>query len=551
MRSALGLSALLLLGALAGCVSDPGTGPAPVTPTSEPDWAVRALFAGADPDETDRFMPPGHDHMNRSMHKGLSTPNFRILGHEPLLSPYYGQSAGSNHCGDVSAPGGERQLAVLQSHASDVAISIVDVTDRANPRMLGELVLPYVFTYDAAIFADGRYAVIAGNPDLATDKPPTAGDRVPFSATWRTACGEREVESSVDSLPYGYSAILVDLADPTDPKVADAYQYPAGRNVHSISTATVGSTRFVATSGLMALPCTVPSVAGNPLPNPVPCEPRVPRFGNLLSHFDFLTVEETPAGARLVLYLIYTPSDQPHMDPSLLYLHNGHTDALIERHPITNQTIAYLADWDGGLHIIRLDDRGRATPLSSWGQVPSGDDSQMRGNIHSVTPLGVHDGRHLIVVGQEVVGRPAGRPSGQIAILDATDPRSLVRAARWTLPVDVHWPASDGLMFSTHYSAYHNGTLFVGMYHGGVWAVDARKSAWPDLPSLGVFLPDGEPANGVRHPEPGPFVLDLMNLGDGKLLVVDANTGAYTVAFDRDAGDVPPALPWEDNPWIG
>ena len=545
------LTFLLCAALLAGCAThskDASVVPAPV---ANPDWALRAIYgAKATPDDVGTA--PDHDHADREAHKGLSSANFRVLGHDPLPSAYFqGNSAGTSYCGDVAAEG-PRQLAVVHSFATVVALTVIDVTDRAAPKELGELVLPFEFTYDVAIFQDGKYAVIAGNPDLKVDGGPPADNRVPFSASWRDACGNEKPVQAPDYVPYGYSAILVDLSDPTTPVVADFYEYPAGRNVHSISTATIDGTRYVATSGLMALPCTLPSISGNPVPNPLPCEPAVPRFGNALSHFDFLTVEETPDGARLAPYLIYTPTDQTHLDPSLLYLSNGHTDATIEKHPITNQTLAYLADWDGGFHIIRLDGPAQGTPLATWGQSPGGDPTQMKGHLHSVAPVpGLRGGKHYIVVGQEVIGRPTGRPTGQIAILDVTNPSYIIRAAKWTLPIDVLWEPSQGELYSTHYPILVGDTLYVSLYHGGVWAADASPQNWPDLPSIGAFIPDGDPAGTPVSGGPTPEVLEVLSLGDGDLVVFDGTTGVYTVQFTPNDPHVTPATPWADNPWIG
>lgn len=548
--------ALLVSLLVAGCASDGGNDAGAVVPdpAASPAWAENAIFLGADPEDTDYV--PDHDHADAALHKGRSTPNFELIGHDPLLSSYYRASAGTAFCGDV-AKEGSRRLAVVHSFQTDVALSVIDVTDPELPTMLGELVLPYDFTYDVAIFEDSRYAVIAGNPDLAADPPPTLlpNGRLPFQAIWRDACTgeERPVAGPADGLPHGYSAILVDLSDPTAPTVASFYEYPGGRNVHSISTAMIDGVRYVATSGLGAIPCTLPSVAGNPVPNPVPCEPAIPRYGNLLSHYDFLTVEETPdGGAQLVPQNVYTPQDQAHLDPSLLYLSNGHTDATIAKHPVTGDILAYLADWDGGLHIVRLDDVGQTTPVSSWGMAPGGDNSQMTGNIHSVRPVdGLRDGRQLLVVGQEIVGRPAGRPSGQVAILDVTDPSAPARVAKWTLPVDVAWSPADGLIFSTHYPVLQGDTLFVAMYHAGVWAADFSRGNWPDLPSVGVYVPDQDPAGEPRVGSPTPEVMEVLALGGDDLLVFDGNSGAYTLRWQGPRADVPPAAPWADNPWIG
>jgi hypothetical protein len=302
----------------------------------------------------------------------------------------------------------------------------------------------------------------------------------------------------------------------------------------------------------MAGPCTIPNVTGNPVTNPIPCEPQVPRYGNALSHFDILTVQTTAAGPRLAVDLVYTPTDQTHLDPELLRLSNGHTDAAIEKHPVTGSTIAYLADWDGGLHIIRLEGPGRATALASWGAKPGGDPTQMFGHIHSVWAVpGIQDGKHYLLTGQEVIGRPGDRPSGQVVILDVTNPAIVVKGAKWTLPVDVQWPPSQGEMFSTHYPVLVNGTLFVSMYHGGVWAANATMANWPDLPSVGVFVPALEPAGKPFKGGPTPEVLEVLSLGDGNLLVFDGTSGAYTVRFHPNDARVPPALPWPNNPWIG
>lgn len=557
MRAWTPVAALFLLAA--GCLYDSTNdddGAAPFAePVRDPDWANRAIFLGADPLDSD--FVPDHDHADRTIHQGLSTPNFELLGHDPLASGYFGgNGAGASLCGDVSEAG-ERQLAVVHSFSTDVALTVIDVTDHRAPTMLGELVLPFAFTYDVAIFADGKYAVIAGNPDLALDGGPgfaavPDARGVPFSATWRDACGERPAPSNIDYIPYGYAAILVDLRDPASPVVADFYEYPGGRNVHSISTATIDGTRFVATSGLGAIPCTIPNVSGNPVPNPIPCEPQIPRYGNLLSHFDFLTVEESAVGPRLVPYNIYVPTDQTHLDPSLLYLSNGHTDATIEKHPVTGDILAYLADWDGGLHILRLDGPFQATPIASWGAAPGDDTTQMKGNVHSVRPVaGLRDGKHLLLVGQEIVGRPAQRPGGQVAILDITNPATPRGLAKWTLPVDVQWAPSDGLIFSTHYPVLVEDTLYVAMYHAGVWAADAREANWPDLPSVGVFVPAEEPAGTPYAPAPTPEVLEVLDAGDGDLLIFDATSGAYTVRFNGPDARVAPAAPWPENPWIG
>ncbi|MEA3136127.1 MAG: hypothetical protein QOC71_408, partial [Thermoplasmata archaeon] len=96
-----------------------------------------------------------------------------------------------------------------------------------------------------------------------------------------------------------------------------------------------------------------------------------------------------------------------------------------------------------------------------------------------------------------------------------------------------------------------NGTLFVSMYHAGVWAADFSKENWPDLPSVGVYLPSEEPAGEPHRAGQAPEVLEVLALGGSDLLVFDGNSGAYTLRWHGVSPEVPPALPWADNPWIG
>lgn len=544
MRPTLPWALLLVVPVLAGCLGDGSVDPEDQTPVDSPAWATQAIFLDDDPGATGHLAD--HDHGDRALHAGRSTPNFEVVGWNPLADgDHYEAPAGTYWCGDVS-DAGERRLAVVHSFATEVALVVLDVTDPEAPVQVGELVMPQVFTYDVAITEDGRYAAIAGNPDLGdvTGLVPDVGapDAVPMAPFWRDACGqEHAVESQVDPLPRGYSTILVDLADPTAPVVADFFA-DQSRNMHSVSATRIDGTYYVVSSSLQAVPCNDPLRVA-------PCLP-VPRYGNLLSHFNFFTVEDPGTGARLLPYATYSGGNFPDFDADLLALNNGHVDATLQQHP-DGDLIGYLAHWDGGFLIVRLDGPGQITPLATWGEFDESAGQQMTGNIHSAVPLGEFpDGRHYTLTGQEVVGRPAQRPTGQIVLMDTTDPSMPTPVARWTLPFDLEWPAS-GLLFSTHYPVYQDGFLFVPLYHGGVWAADMRQEVWPELPTVGVFLPDREPPEAPVAASHAPEVLEVQPLGQDRLLVFDGNSGAYTVRFTGYHEDVVPAAPWTEDAWIG
>src|SRR5438874_2263941 len=124
MRS--GAVALVLFLALAGCLgarSHPAAqavAPAP----GVADWALRAL--------PNRGSDDHHDHNDPAQHHDLSTPNFQVLGWDPLVTKYHHEPSGGYSCGTV-VDTNDRKLAVYNSFTTDVALLVVDVKDPAKP----------------------------------------------------------------------------------------------------------------------------------------------------------------------------------------------------------------------------------------------------------------------------------------------------------------------------------------------------------------------------------------------------------------------------------
>lgn len=526
------LAILLMLTAFAGCLGgdDPAPEPEPTPtpePSAEPDWARRAIY-GPDFAAQDPGSPVAHDHSDRSLHQGLSTPNFRVLGHAPLGTDHHGQSAGGYYCGEVG--GDDRRLAVVNSFTSEVAVVVVDVTDPAAPQKLGELVLPNTQIYDSAITDDGQFAVLATSP-LAPITHEDGAQTYRERPVWRDACGA-ETQGPEDVLPFVSGTLLVDLRDPSVPAVEDFVPSPA-IGPHSVSTTEVDGTRYVVSS--------------------------TTNLAYTASYFSIHTVEDLLGQGKLLPYGVHSahyvpPADDPSDPVGALALLNGHVDGTIAKNPVTGDTLAYLANWDGGLITVRLDGPGQLTELSTWGARDPDRTPDATGVIHSAQPLPEQwNDRAVVITGQEVGGNIGGdtpRPTGQVVVLDVSDPEAPEALAKWTIPVDFTW--SGNLHFSTHYPAMVNDTLFVATYHGGLWAADASPEQWPDLPSLGVFIPAGEPAGGSAATDTAyaPYVLDVLAEPEGHLVVFDSTSGAYTVVFDPDAG-VQPAAPWGDNPFIG
>ncbi|MHB8586568.1 MAG: LVIVD repeat-containing protein [Thermoplasmatota archaeon] len=548
---------VLLAIVAAGCLAVPGSSITPSQVQSLPSsllsagWAARAIpFGGS------------HNHTDPAQHRGISTPNFQLVGWDPLNSTLYGKPAGGYLCGNGATTAQGRRLAVVNSWTTDVAFVLVDVTNPAAPQKVGEYELKGVKTYDAAITPDGQHVVVAADPapggnenpqapSAAATDPFDAGvsadtmgavDSTPFTASpvlslpsvgqgptmsvsllFRDACtGRTQQMGPEEQLPIAPGVFMVGVADPKNPTFEDFQPTPA-LGPHSVSTSTVDNTTYVIGS--------------------------TTNLAHDASYFSFYTVTKTPAGAKLLLDSVITSGENQILPPGSAPLVNGHVDATIFRHPVTGKLTAYLDDWDGGFVIVDMSNLHAPQILSTWlDPGPEG------GNIHSSIAIqGLWNGRHYAIVGQEFTSRPSNRPTGWIHIIDDTNPAKPNETGRWTLPVDTQANWGQNELFSTHYFNLVNRTLFVSMYHGGVWAVDLSNQTDLAMPrTIGVYIPANAPANPPKVQWTGqirgwPYVLDVVPFpADGTITIFDSTSGAYDLRFNPH--DLPPLLPeWPAN----
>jgi hypothetical protein len=472
-----------------------------------------------------------HDHHDPAHHAGLSTPNFQVLGWDPLITDYHDATSGGYFCGEIGERDDGRRLAVTASYSTDVAFVIVDVTDPTAPFMVGEYVLPYAMTYDVAMTPDATHVLVgtnAGDTESDSGSPLALGDGIRgklVQPRFRDACtGQERPVGPEQMLPLAPATLLVDITDPENPRLQDAVPAPI-LGVHSVSTGVLSGNRTVIASSITNLV-------------------------HAASYFQFFTLSETPLGTKLKLEGVYQAPPSLATEVPVI---NGHVDASFMTHPVTGQDLAYLANWDAGLVILDVTNMAAPQELSRFSEFTGGLGYMAgveTGNLHETLPLpGLWDGRHYVLAGQEILSHPPDHPTGWVWILDDTDPTAPELVGRWTLPVDVEW--DESLQFSTHYVAVVDRTLFVSLYHGGVWAVDlSTPELMADPPSIGVFIPDRvTPApyrTGPSHGVVGaPTVLDVLAYPDGTLVVFDAVSGAYTLRFD--AANPAPAPPTWGN----
>lgn len=513
----------------AGRVTRQGPG-AKQTLSISPDWAELALV-----DER----PPLHDHRDPKHHENLSTPNFNIVGYDPLITDYYGRTAGDHACGDTKEKDG-RRLSITHSFGTDVAFVIIDTTDPTNPKKIGELVMSFTQVYDLALSPDLNWIVLATSP-MDVGPGPEAGPIPPLKAhyaendiLWRDACSGEErpvpVLGPEAGLPFASGNVLVDISNPRAPNVADFLFYPP-MGSHSITIADMDG-RMIALSSV----------------------PNIPDQASFYAIME-ITLLPTGTGKLMPLSIYQHPAAQTGPVATTEGMHDG----IIAKHPITNKYLAYLAHGALGVVILDVTDPSNPVYLGEWADFGVvGDAAPSSPYVHEAVPApDAWEGRHYTWIGEECAGRRPNTPTCLLFGLDTTDPTKPEFVGAWTLPVDVQW--SRGLEFSLHYVALMNRTLFVTAYHGGVWAVDvSTPEARATMPSIGVFLPSMVSPKKFDTPPRGtvvatlygdyaldntPTVLDLNVMSDGTLVVFDMQSGVYTVRFDESL-QAPPPTPW-------
>lgn len=502
---------LVLLAPLSGCVDETTDPFMDEYPTA---WSERALPFGDD-----------HDHFDYAHHTNLTTPNFEIAGYDPLYSTTAGGTVGGHHCGDAQdMPDGRRIAAVEARYLGGFALA--DVTDASKPTWLGEFVMRQTRVYDVGVVPDGKHVLLvttsqnpyATIPALAPQRTPLAPSDTGID--WHDACtGQTKAlfSATEDPVTRPFSLLLVDIANPSAPSLVD--QRPIPMDGHSVYATYIDGELLI-----------LVSVYG-------PAD---------YDYYQVYTILDTAAGAKLdLLSTIAIQNTGPPV--AKITAHDG----WIAKHPKTNQALAYMT---GGTDFLIADLSDPRSPriLSRWTDFDPRSPSYT-GSLHSVFPLDqLWGGHHYTVVGPEWAGHPGPRPSGTIWVLDTTDPASPFPVAAWTLPHDVEWNGT--YMFSNHYFGVLNHTLFVSMYHGGVWAVDLSSldaAGFQLLPSVGVFLPDkASPRPPTQILRWTPTLQEILPFQDGTLVTFDGASGIYALRFDETRPMAAPE-PWPVEPPSG
>ncbi len=392
---------------LAGCVSNPPTveeGP-PLPPI---DWdAVEAAIG--EPIISD------HDHLDAALHQASHNLNLvaRHDGHEGEAAPegeFFTESAVQDGYAYLCRLGPEGGLVIF------------DVNDPTSPKPVGYLHLDAGFEPDIEVSSDGKWAF------WETQRAPTSM-QTPV------------LDQPGANLPRGVH--ILDISDKTNPKWA-GYSPTMPDGPHSITYANIAGRHILLQSV----------------------------YAQAYAYFGV----EVPRQQRLLITELDTSGPAPTLRTLAEYVEPGATgkgglfphDVSVQKHPLTNQTLAYIAYWNIGVVILNVSDPEHPTKVAAttdFGPAEYRSVHMARGFPELI------GGRHITVVEPEIGGAP---DSGYITFLDTTDPTHPTYVSSWKLPGDV---SAVGGLQGPHYFDAQRGRVALAHYHAGFWVIDVHDAA--------------------------------------------------------------------------
>ncbi|HUR68661.1 MAG TPA: hypothetical protein VM370_05390 [Candidatus Thermoplasmatota archaeon] len=233
---------------------------------------------------------------------------------------------------------------------------------------------------------------------------------------------------------------VVDIADPSRPTLVGAYASPI--RLINVATWESGGATYVAASVVGDR-----SIQGAPAP------------GAVANGVDVLRLDDGGTPIRVARW------DVPGgPDPAIL----AH-DLSVEIHPLTGQTILYVAGWDAGALLVDVSNPTAPRLIGAF------DPMDPAIHVHTVKPHpGLVEGRHLTLASPETF---AGESSGRYHLLDTTDPAHPALVTTWDLPGNL--TNAENLMWSPHEFSLAEGKAWTSNFHAGAIALDLRDELRP------------------------------------------------------------------------
>lgn len=203
-------------------------------------------------------------------------------------------------------------------------------------------------------------------------------------------------------------------------------------------------------------------------------------------------------------------------------------DVRVQEHPITGQTLMYVAYWNAGLRVVDISDPTRPTEVGR--NLDKGPAEFL--SLHDVLPLpDLYEGRHVTLSSPELI--TADEP-GLLRIYDTTDPAAPELIGHWRVPQDP-LPVAD-LQDTMHRISYAEGHVFIAHRHYGLWVLDISTPELLRAPRLVAYaqdytagdLPGAVVGSGRLIQRPG--YNDVM-WKDGYVVTNEWTTGYYAFPF--------------------
>lgn len=395
----------------------------------------------------------------------------------------------------AGTPGGFTDIAFANHYAfvgNAHGFCVLDLTNPAAPRFVSQYAGEHAS--DLEVSADGDYVFLATQRNRVTDLT-------------------NDPTSPTQDLPRGVS--VVNVKDPAHPAFESYYPVPTN-GVHTLTPYLYGDRQIVFVQTYDWVPPAELQPGGVP-PPPVPTQnaPLTQRIEvtELKDVGGKMTLE------RIALWSLARPADNELVN---WFPH----DAFAQKHPITGKVYLYVAYWDAGLVTLDVTDPANPTLVSRYDdKAPS-----IYNQYHDVKAFPeLIEGRHITVAGPEI---PSGRESGVVRIFDTTDPAKPVQLGTWRLPGNPGIPG--GFLYSPHVFTLHDGRIYIGHYHAGVWVIDVHTLALAAHPAtLGFAFPRGDEMRKTWSPQATTWGAYWH---DGYVYATEESTGVHVLRF---AGDTP------------
>ncbi len=195
-------------------------------------------------------------------------------------------------------------------------------------------------------------------------------------------------------------------------------------------------------------------------------------------------------------------------------------DSWPERHAVTGDHLLYISYWDHGVVVYDINDPESPERVSSFNDFTPSDHA----NIHFARPHpGLIDDK-VVLVAEPELGVAA--ESGQMTLVDITEPSDPKKLGYWTLPGGLI--IDEPFRYSPHNFGVANERIYMAHQHAGVWVIDMSDPR--DPVSAGFYQPH-MPRDGYDGDIPRVWSTFYV---DGLIWASDTSTGLYVLHYDGD-----------------